>query len=32
MTPEAAMKHIENTVETVYPLGEFVKNGEKVDA
>ena len=32
MTPEAAMKHIETTVESQYPLGEFVKNGVKINA
>lgn len=29
---EASLDHIENTVKSIYPLGEFVKNGERTDA
>ncbi len=32
MTPEASIKHINENVKSFYPVGEFVKNGEKVNA
>ena len=32
MTPEASMAHINSAVENFYPLGEFIKDGERVNA
>lgn len=32
MTPEASLKHVNENVKSFYPVGEFVKNGEKVNA
>ena len=32
MTPEASLKHVNETVKNFYPVGEFVKNGEKINA
>lgn len=30
-TPEASLKHVNEVVKTFYPVGEFVKDGEKVN-
>lgn len=32
LTPEASLLHINETVKTFYPTGEYVKNGEKIHA
>lgn len=32
MTLEASLDHLKTTVKDTYPLGEYVKNGERVDA
>ena len=29
---ETSISHIENTVKDIFPVGEFVKNGERIDA
>jgi len=32
MNMETSISHIENTVKDIFPVGEFVKNGERIDA